>query len=276
MIRRGCLSVLLSGLLVAGPLLAADPSAPRLVGHRGLFKHSPENTRTSFAACLALHLGLELDVRRTRDGHLICLHDADVQRTTNGKGKVADLTLSELRRLDAGRWFDPAYAGESVPLLEEVFVLLKESKQPSVLAAIDFKIQDDRVAGEVVRLAEKHGVVKQLVCIGIAIEDQSFRQQLKKANPQTPVARLTETPEQLTEALADASADWIYVRFIPTAEQVLRIHQRGKKVFLVGPKVAGQEPDNWQQARKAGVDAMLTDYPLECRSVWRQAHDKKR
>lgn len=271
MIRRLCRFVLLGGLLFSCPLFAADLPTTRLVGHRGLFKHAPENTLASFASCLDLHLGLELDVRRTRDGYLVCMHDADVTRTTNGKGKVADLALEELRRLDAGSWFDPAFAGEKVPLLEEVFVLLKERKGPDVLAAIDFKIQDDRVAREVVQLADKHGVLRQLVCIGITIEDQAFRQQLKKAHPQTPVARLILTPEQLTVGLEDASADWIYLRFIPSAEQVERIHKSGKRVFQSGPKVAGQEPDNWTQVRTAGVDAMLTDYPLECREVWRGA-----
>lgn len=274
MIRRRCLAVLLYGLLLAGPLLAADPATPRLVGHRGLFKHAPENTLAGFAACLDLQLGLELDVRRTRDGQLICLHDADVQRTTNGKGKVADLSLEELRRLDAGRWFDPVYAGERVPLLDEVFALLNDRKRSEVYAAIDFKIQDDRVAREVVELAEKHGVLRQLICIGIPIEDQAFRQQLKKANLQTPVARLALTPEQLGEVLDDTSADWVYLRFVPTREQVERIHKSGKKIFLSGAKVAGQEPENWMQARQSAVDAMLTDFPLECRAIWRQRGGK--
>jgi len=278
MCKRRLVAVLLPLLILTGSLLAADrpapAPAPRLVGHRGLFKHAPENTLASFVACLDLRLGLELDVRRTRDGHLVCLHDADVQRTTNGKGKVADLSLEELRRLDAGRWFDPIYTGLKVPTLEEVFVLLRERKQREVLAAIDFKINDDRVAEDVVQLADKQGILRQLVCIGIAIENQAFRQRLKKANPQTPVARLVPGPEQLAEALEDNSADWIYIRFVPTAEQMERIHKAGKKVFLTGPKVAGNEPENWSLARKAGVDALLTDYPLECRAVWRQGQGK--
>src|SRR2546426_3765520 len=62
--------------------------APLLVAHRGLLKHAPENTLASFAACLELRLGFELDIRRTKDGHLVCLHDDDVRRTTNGTGKV--------------------------------------------------------------------------------------------------------------------------------------------------------------------------------------------
>ncbi len=272
--KRQLILGLLALVFLTSVLLAADQPAPRLVSHRGLFKHAPENTLPGFAACLDLRLGLELDVRRTRDGQLVCLHDADVQRTTNGKGPVAGLSLEELRRLDAGRWFDPLYTGLQVPTLEEVFVLLRQRQQTEVMAAIDFKINDDRVAEEVVQLARKQGILRQLLCIGITIDNQPFRQRLKKADPQTPVARLAPSPEQLTEALEDATADWVYLRFVPTPEQVERIHKAGKKVFLSGPRVAGREPDNWRLARKGGVDALLTDYPLECRAVWRQDEGK--
>src|SRR5688572_3178594 len=92
--------------MTAGVLLAAlglgasgqEPplsQAPQIVAHRGLFKHAPENTLAAFNACLALRCGFELDIRRTKDGHLICIHDDDVRRTTNGNGKVGDLTLAD-------------------------------------------------------------------------------------------------------------------------------------------------------------------------------------
>ena len=60
------------------------------------------------------------------------------------------------------------------------------------------------------------------------------------------------------------------MRFIPTVEDVKKIHDAGKRVFLVGPLVMGNEPANWAKGRAAGVDAMLTDYPLECRASWRK------
>src|SRR5262249_57066016 len=67
-----------------------------------------------------------VDVRTTRDGVLVSLHDADVRRTTDGKGLVRDLTLAELRRLDAGRRFDRKFAGERVPTLREVLELCRD------------------------------------------------------------------------------------------------------------------------------------------------------
>jgi glycerophosphoryl diester phosphodiesterase len=114
---------------------AADPI---VVGHRGLPTHAPEETLAAFNACIDLRIGIELDVRRTRDGQLSCMHDPTVDRTTSGKGKVGSLSLRELRQLDAGKKFDPAFAGERVPNLDEFFALLHERKSP-VPVAIDLK-----------------------------------------------------------------------------------------------------------------------------------------
>jgi glycerophosphoryl diester phosphodiesterase len=250
----------------------ARPTAqpPRLVGHRGLIRHAPENTLAGFAACIELRLGFELDVRRTRDGHLVCLHDDDVQRTTNGQGKVSESTLAELRQLDAGAWFDPAFAGQRLPTLEEVFVLLKERQATQVLVALDLKIDDETVEADVVRLAKKCGVLGQVVCIGRAISEPAVRKQLRAADPKTPAAVLAQKAEDLPAALEDAHADWVYVRFVPTAEQAAKVHRAGKRVFLSGPLVSGREPENWRRAREAGVDAILTDFPLDCRQLARE------
>src|ERR1700694_5632211 len=92
-----------------------------VVGHRGAMGHRPENTIASFEH--ALDLGaewIELDVHLTRDGALAVIHDEAVDRTTDGHGLVRDHTLAELKQLDAGAWFDPAYAGQRIPTLDEI------------------------------------------------------------------------------------------------------------------------------------------------------------
>lgn len=245
--------------------LAADPL---VIGHRGLPTHAPEETHETFAACMELRVGIELDVRRTRDGQLVCVHDATVDRTTDGKGKVADLSLRELRQLDAGKKFGPEFAGERVPTLEEVFALLRERKS-NVLVAVDLKEPD--CEADAVKLADKYGVSKQLVFIGITIEKREVREKLLEANAKAACAALCPAADKLNDAIADKTASWVYVRFIPTADEVKRVHDAGKRVFLVGPLVMGNEPANWAKGRAAGVDAILTDYPLECRASWREA-----
>jgi glycerophosphoryl diester phosphodiesterase len=85
-----------------------------IIGHRGAAGHAPENTLLSFAT--ALNLGahmIELDVQETLDGHLVCIHDRTLDRTTDGSGAVSEMTLQDLRTFDAG-------LGEKIPLLSEV------------------------------------------------------------------------------------------------------------------------------------------------------------
>jgi glycerophosphoryl diester phosphodiesterase len=259
-------------ILIVSCCVSQTPATktPLLVGHRGLIHHAPENTLAGFAAGLELRVGFEVDIHRTRDGQLVCIHDADVRRTTNATGKVAGFTLAELRKLDAGGWFDPAFAGERVPTLDEVFALLKPQRGSSVPVALDVKITDDSIAEDIVRLAEKHGVTKQLICIGHTISDRELRKRFRAASAAIGVAVLAQAADDLPAALADPSADWIYVRFVPTPEQVAKVRGMGKRIFLVGPLVAGNEPANWRRAREVGVDALLTDFPLECRQAWKK------
>jgi glycerophosphoryl diester phosphodiesterase len=259
------LVALLTAILLAPSATSAEPV---VFGHRGLPTHAPEETHAAFRACIALQVSIELDVRRTRDGQLVCIHDDSVNRTTSGTGKVAELSLRELRQLDAGKKFDPAFAGERIPTLEEVFALLQDRKS-TILIAVDLKEPDCEV--DVVKIADKYGVLKQLVFIGITIEKPAVREKLLEANKDTQCAALCPAANKLDDTIADKTCSWVYLRFIPSADEVKRVHDAGKKVFLVGPLVMGKEPDNWSKGRAAGVDAILTDHPLECRAAWRSA-----
>lgn len=103
---------------------------PRTIiyAHRGASAYCPENTMSAFYLAVQLGAdGIETDVQLTKDGKLVLIHDDSVVRTAGGQGRVRDLTLEELRRLDAGGWFHPAYAGERIPLLEELLQLAKSS-----------------------------------------------------------------------------------------------------------------------------------------------------
>ena len=113
---------------------------PQVFAHRGHCAEAPENTLSSFRAAERLNAdGIELDVHLTRDGHPVVLHDNKVDRTTNGTGPVAGLTLTELQVLDAG-------AGERVPTLGETFqnlgktlrinIELKGADKATIVAAV--------------------------------------------------------------------------------------------------------------------------------------------
>ncbi|HEX5105277.1 MAG TPA: glycerophosphodiester phosphodiesterase family protein, partial [Pirellulaceae bacterium] len=131
-----------AGLATLAPSLPAAEDRERrtfVVGHRGLLHSAPENTLAAFRGCLALRVGFEFDVRRTNDGQLVCLHDATLDRTTSGTGRLADRTLNELRRLDAGSWFDDSFHGERVPTVNEVLALVAERATDSTFIAVDLK-----------------------------------------------------------------------------------------------------------------------------------------
>lgn len=130
--------------LSAHPLL--DLAANPVIGHRGNCAHAPENTLESFRQARSLGVdALEFDVRRTRDGEIVVFHDATVTRTTGAGGAVADMTLAELRTLDAGATFTPDGGkrfpyrdrGIGISTLEEVLLAL-----PDVPVLIEIKVAE--------------------------------------------------------------------------------------------------------------------------------------
>jgi len=94
---------------------------PLIIAHRGASGTCPENTLVAFAraAALGAHM-VELDAQLTRDGEVVVMHDWTLERTTDGAGRVCERPLGEIRRLDAGAWFGPAFRGTRVPTLAEV------------------------------------------------------------------------------------------------------------------------------------------------------------
>ncbi len=98
---------------------------PKVVGHRGAAAHAPENTLAGFRAAKALGVSwVEFDVHLTADGRCVVIHDDTIDRTTDGQGEVGQMLLDEIASYDAGGWFDPRFAGETVPTFEEVIDLL--------------------------------------------------------------------------------------------------------------------------------------------------------
>ena len=94
---------------------------PFIWAHRGASSSAPENTLAAFAAAVELGAdGIELDIHLSRDGVPVVIHDESLERTTDGQGLVSDANLMQLQELDAGSWFSAAFAGESIPTLEDV------------------------------------------------------------------------------------------------------------------------------------------------------------
>lgn len=108
-----------------------------VIAHRGASGYAPENTLAAFRRAVALGATfIETDLQLSRDARFVAVHDPTVDRTTNGKGKVHDLTLADLRSLDAGSWFGSEFSGERIPTLEDI---LDFSKKHDVVFYLELK-----------------------------------------------------------------------------------------------------------------------------------------
>ena len=115
-----------------------------VAAHRGWSEKYPENTMEAYQAAIDLNVDqLEIDIRITKDGELVLIHDATVDRTTNGTGKVCDFTLAELRELDAGSWKGEQFKGAKIPTLLEFMELIKDLPDMTV----DFELKEYPVPG---------------------------------------------------------------------------------------------------------------------------------
>ena len=134
-----------------------------MIAHRGASRLAPENTLAAFR--LASEIGadaVELDARLSADGAVVVHHDLTLDRTTNGSGGVSECRLADLKALDAGAKFDPRFAGERIPSLDEVF----EAIGRHVLINIELKNYEsvlDRLAEAVVRVVRRHGLERRVL-----------------------------------------------------------------------------------------------------------------
>ena len=221
------------GQAAAGSTAAGDAregGGPVIVAHRGAMSERPENTMAAFGRAVELGAGVvEVDVRSTRDGRLVVLHDATVDRTTDGHGRVSELELADVRALDAGSWFDEAFAGERVPTLEQV--LRWGAGRVDVL--LDLKQSDPRFVAAVVAAVEAHGD-RDRVIVGVRSPEQAreFRRRLPDCR-QLAFMASAELIEAFDQAGCDVLRLWL--RWLEEDDQPLRrVRATGRKLMING------------------------------------------
>jgi glycerophosphoryl diester phosphodiesterase len=160
--------------------------------HRGFSKVAPENTMAAFnLAARAGADGVELDVQMTRDGVLVVIHDERLERTTDGGGWVKDYTWVEVKSLDAGSWFSPAYRGERVPSLREVLEWIRDTDMVVNIelknSVVRYRGMEEKGVEEVERLGLERRVVFS------SFNHESLRQ-LHLYRPQLELAALYDKP----------------------------------------------------------------------------------
>lgn len=232
---------------------------PVLFAHRGASAHAPENTLPAFELALQQGAdGVELDVKLTADGHVIVMHDPTVDRTTDGRGRVRDLTLADFRKLDAGSWHSEAYRGTQVPTLDEVFAAIGHRCVINV-ELTNYTTPRDSLVEQVCALVERH-----------ALQDRILFSSFFPANLKKAAARLPSVPRGLL-ALGGWMGAWArsfgfmfgeYQALHPhitdvNAPQVARVHRLKRRIHVW----TANSLEEVARLKNWGVDGIFTDDP---------------
>ncbi|HET7577979.1 MAG TPA: glycerophosphodiester phosphodiesterase family protein [Bacillales bacterium] len=235
----------------------------KIIAHRGASSHSPENTMAAFEKAVEMKADyIELDVQMSRDGRLVVMHDCMIDRTTNGSGKISDLTWPALKKLDNGSWFNPPFTGERIPGLEEVLErflgrigILIELKNPLQYPRIEKKLAELLMKKRAVSLVNHSVIVQSFDRVSI----RKFHDDL----PSIPVGILINKRQRVTVGMLREFAGYAHYvnpyRGWVNAERVRRIHRFGMKAMA------------WTVSRRkemapllrAGVDGIITNDPGE-------------
>lgn len=225
----------------------------RVLAHRGASGYAPENTFAAFDLAGRMRAdGIETDVRATRDGVLVLLHDELVDRTTDGSGPVADLAWEDVARLDAGGWFGPDMAGQRVPRLDDFLDRYLEA------IPICLELKAEAAVEAVARLLVERGLARRS-----DLELTSFSwdaaRHLHDALSDLPVGFLTPRfDEGEIERVAAAGLAQICPRAnLLTPELVARAHARGLVVRAHGVKTR----DDLRRVLEGGADGTTLNWP---------------
>ena len=232
---------------------------PILLAHRGDLAHAPENTLPSFSQAIQKGAdGVELDAKLTVDGHVIVIHDETVGRTTNGKGKVASFTLEDIRRLDAGRWFDAKFSGTQVPLLEEVFETVGKNKLINIELTNYFSPRDGLVK-KVCELIKRHNNAGQIIFSSFLPSNLKVAAQTLPQIPRGLLAMpgvLGWWARSFGFMFGDYQALHPHISSV-SREQIQRAHRIKRRVHVW----TANEPEDVKRLSDWGVDGLFTDDP---------------
>ncbi|MDQ0427436.1 glycerophosphoryl diester phosphodiesterase [Planomicrobium stackebrandtii] len=232
------------------------------IAHRGASGHAPENTMEAFHKGFEMKSDyIEIDVQMTKDGELVVIHDTTVDRTTDGTGKVGDLTLEEIRQLDAGSWFSENFTGERVPTFEEVVDefrgkvgILIELKAPELYPGVEEKIAN--------ALIERNMATPNNNKIIIQSFNHESMKKSKELLPNLSHGVLTGggwadvTEEQLAQFAS--YADYFNPTMsIVTDELVTDVHEAGMDIF----PYTSRSQEQALRLFNLNVDGIITDYP---------------
>ena len=232
---------------------------PTVMAHRGLSADAPENTLYAFSDAISVGADfIELDVQQTRDGVLVVMHDSNLKRTTGVNKDIWDVDYADIQNLDAGSWFDPAYANARIPTLEETLQFVDKR------AKLDIEIKptkhgSDTLEQDVAELITRYQYTD--ACYVTSFSYGSLKK-VKEANPEIRTGYRMSVAYGQFYSLKYADAFSLNKVFV-TSQVVNAAHQQGKQIFAWTVNSMSEV----RSLCNLHVDSIITDDPVMVQNV---------
>lgn len=235
---------------------------PWVIAHRGDSQNFPENTLAAIQAAVAAGVPMiEIDVMFSHDRKLVVIHDATLERTTNGQGAVNDFSMEALKQLDAGSWFSSKFADERLPELYEVLDLVNGQARLNIeikAQAYEHHHPPDAIEIQIVELLKQKNMQDSVLISSFEID---ILVQIASQEDPPPIALISKTPA--SKRIVDICSQlkmfsWHPNQLIVTTHQVNRMHAAGLKVFPYNVKTF----EEYAKMIDMKVDGVITDDPV--------------
>ncbi len=232
---------------------------PWIVAHRGYKKKYPENTLAAFQGGMDAGAPMmELDVTLSKDRVPVIIHDDTLERTTNGRGRVEDHTMTELKELDAGSWFHPDFTGEKLPMLSELFDMVDGRAYVNVEIksnAYEPHHPPDAIERQVVELANERNIGHLILISSFHFHTLEQLSLMEDAPATALLSGDPATPDAVKVCKHLKVFSWHPNYKVLTPEQVDMMHDAGFKVL----PYTINKPDDFSRIRAMNVDGLITD-----------------
>jgi len=245
-----------------------DPQRkPLIVAHRGSSSTTPENTISAFRQAIIDRAdAIELDVHLTKDGEVIVIHDERLARTTNGSGYVRKHTLADIKKLDAGSWFQNKYAGENVPTLAEVFSEFRNKVGINIeIKTESMRRQNMLIVKKCVALIESYNLTKSIL---VSSFHHPFIRGVKELNPNIPTGLLCSHihrgfKSNISLAIS-VGAEYLILAGSMVSKRIIDTAHDNK--LLVGEYTINTVR-RAERAHQLGIDAVITNTPNRIKEI---------
>ena len=232
---------------------------PTVMAHRGLSADAPENTLYAFSDAISVGADfIELDVQQTRDGVLVVMHDSNLKRTTGVNKDIWDVDYADIQNLDAGSWFDPAYANARIPTLEETLQFVDKRAKLNIEIK-PTKHGSDTLEQDVAELITRYQYTD--ACYVTSFSYGSLKK-VKEANPEIRTGYLMSVAYGQFYSLKYADAFSLNKVFV-TSQVVNAAHQQGKQIFAWTVNSMSEV----RSLCNLHVDSIITDDPVMVQNV---------